>query len=124
MNVLDDYERRFMTPEIERVEEGHSEGKKPSRFYRVTKYIGASALVGVALFVGNKLDNAQENAEHKVEVCVSNLVGHKVNLVRDQETGMLQRPAEVMDEMFACSVSDNHPDEAKEYLEARQMPSY
>lgn len=79
--------------------------------------IGLGVLVAGSLFVLKEMNDADTTREERIEACVSELVDRPIDLVTDPESGMLQRPAGVFEEVTACQRTDADADEAKILLD-------
>lgn len=79
--------------------------------------IGLGVLVAGSLFVLKEMNDADTTREERIEACVSELVDRPIDLVTDPESGMLQRPASVFDEVTACQRTDADANEAKILLD-------
>lgn len=79
--------------------------------------IGLGIVVAGSLFALKEMNDTDVSREEQIESCVSELINHPVDLTRDPESGLLQRPASVFDEVNACQQANADPIEAKILLD-------
>lgn len=75
------------------------------------------AVAGLAVTYLQEFNTDQKNREQAIEDCVSDLINREVNLVSEPDTGRIQRPASVYDEVTACLSVNGNPAEAKILLD-------
>lgn len=83
------------------------------RVLSLRQILALSSVAGLALTYLHETDTEQHQREQVIEECVGALVNRDVNLVSEPDTGRIQRPESVYDEVTACLSVNGDPAEAE-----------
>lgn len=93
------------------------EAKKRGKFMPLAKFAGASALALTIAYSAGSAILRENDYEKATEACVSEIVGHKVNIGRANDGEALARPAAIFEKQLACEQNDNNPVLAQNHLD-------
>lgn len=87
------------------------------RVLSLRQIIALGSVAGLAFTYLQEINTDQRNREDTIEECVGELVGRDVSLITEPDTGRIQRPASVYDEVSACLSVNGDPAEAEIILD-------